>query len=78
MKKIDWAAFVGVLSLLTGLIWGAVRAWPNMGFRYDHPEMTDTQLQIHFLSRLRWSDLVPAALALSGLFLLLFAATKKK
>ena len=78
MKKNDWLGLLGIALMLGGLIWVAVRSWPNIGFRYDHPEMTDTQLQIHFLSRMRWLDLVPAGLVLSGLCLMFFTQHKRK
>ncbi len=70
MKKQYWPT-VGSLIFLAGFVWVAVGCFPIIGYRYQHPKMTETELQIYFLSGLRWTDLLPVALVATGLFLMM-------
>lgn len=69
MKR-NLKAQVGLVALLIACVWAGVRSIPNAAYRYEHPKLTDTELQIYFLSSLNWWDLIPAALATAGMILI--------
>lgn len=73
--KNEQKSMIGTFMMLVGLIWAACRTIPNVRYRYDHPELTDTQLQLIFLSSLTWWDAIPPVLAVFGM-ILLFRANK--
>lgn len=61
---------LGLLVFVAAVVWAGFRALPNVTYRYDHPELTDTQLHLIFLSSLSWWDLIPAVLAVIGMILI--------
>jgi len=69
VKKESWP-LVGILIFLAGFVWTLFVMLPSVTFRYEHPKMTETELQIYFLSNLHWSDLCPAALVAAGSYLI--------
>lgn len=74
-NKGHWT-LAGLLMVVAGLIWAGLRSLPYINYRYDHPKMTDTELQIYFLSQLCWWDLVPAFLCAAGMLIFFFHDTK--
>lgn len=74
-NKGHWT-LAGLLMVAAGMVWTGLRSVPFVGYRYDHPKMTDTELQIYFLSQLCWWDLAPAFLFAAGMFLLYYNAEK--
>lgn len=74
MKKGDVLALVGVVVMLAGLGWLAALAYPVIVYKYDHPELTETQLQLYQLSKFRWRDLIPVAVFLTGLGMMVAGA----
>ena len=74
MKRGDVIALVGVVIMLAGLIWLAMLAYPAIVYKYDHPELTETQLQLYQLSKFKWRDLIPVVVFLTGLVMMAVGA----
>lgn len=73
----DVIAMVGCALMLVGLIWMAVNAYPFVVYKFDHPELTETQLQIRALSKFRWVETIPIALTVIGILTIAVGAHKK-
>lgn len=70
MKRGDVLFLVCVGMMVAGLIWLGILAYGASTYKYAHPELTQTQLEIIFLSRLRWPDLIPIGCVFLGAVLM--------
>jgi hypothetical protein len=74
-SKGHWT-LVGILMTVAGFIWSGLRVVPFVVYRYHHPKMTETELQIYYLNQLCWWDLAPVLLIAVGVIIYLSTDTK--
>lgn len=60
---------LGLCVVTAAIVWTGFRTFPYWNYRYEHPELTETQLQIAFFSALCWWDLIPLSLFVIGMIL---------
>jgi hypothetical protein len=77
MKKNDVYGLLGLALMVGGLIWMAILTYPYIVYKYDHPELTETQLELRTLGMFRLWHLIPVGTFLSGMTLLVKAAPKR-